>query len=94
MRNFKWETKFVVLKVSLLCPPCDTNSAHSLYFANFLYSHSVEKSYTDYIHMGFSLPIESCKMLALVSSEEDASDGEGDPASDPPHEEVNIGDNI
>ena len=44
--------------------------------------------------MGFSLPIESCKVLTLVSPEEDASDGEGDPASDPPQEEVNIGDNI
>ena len=41
-----------------------------------------------------SLCVEGCKMPGLVSPEDNASDGEGDPASDPPHEEDNIGDDI
>ena len=41
-----------------------------------------------------SLCVEGCKMPGLVSPEDNASDGEGDPASDPPHEEDNISDDI
>ena len=44
--------------------------------------------------MGLSLRVEGCKMPGLVSPEDDASDGEGDLASDPPHEEDNIGNDI
>ena len=44
--------------------------------------------------MGLSLHVEGCKTPALVSPEDDTSDGEGDPASDPPHEEDDIGDDI
>ena len=44
--------------------------------------------------MGLSLRVEGCKTPALVSPEDDASDGEGDPALDPPHEEDDIGDDI
>ena len=33
-------------------------------------------------------------MSALVSPEDDASDGEGNPVSDPPHEEDDISDDI
>ena len=83
-----------MLNVLLLCPPHDTNSAHSLHFANFLSSHSVKKSHTGDVHAGLSLRVEGCKTPALVSPEDDASDGEGDPASDPPHEEDDIGDDI
>ena len=46
------------------------------------------------VHAGWSLRVEGCKTPALVSPEDDASDGEGDPASDPPHEEDDIGDDI
>ena len=44
--------------------------------------------------MGLSLCVEGCKMPSLVNPEDDASDGEGDPASDPPHEDDDIGNDI